>query len=128
MAIMKLVGLCILIICLCSVIQCVKILNDKSCETHENPLTFEVYEMECKFEGSDVYIYKGSTARLLSLDRLTKDSTLIAPASTTLNKVRVENGDATLCDYVKAPTHVAIYIGNLLCVSIHKSPYPHQMH
>lgn len=32
----------------------------------------------------------------------------------TLSKMVVENGDVALCDYVKAPAHVAVYIGNLL--------------
>jgi len=79
--------------------------------------------MECKFEGSELYMYEGSsTVHLLSIDRITKDSLLLIPTMTTLSKVQVENGDVTLCDYIKAPAHVAVYIGSLLCVSIHKSP------
>ena len=52
--------------------------------------------MECKFEGSDLYMYEGSsTVHLLSIDRITNDSLLLMPSMTTLSKVQVENGDVT---------------------------------
>lgn len=86
------VGLLILLVIMCSVIHCTKILNEKTCETRENPLTFVVYEMECKFEGSQWYKYEGpSSVYLLSIDRLTIDSLLQIPTMTTLSKVVVEN-------------------------------------
>lgn len=64
---MERVGLLILLVIMCLVIHCTKILNEKTCETREIPSTFAVYEMECKFEGSRWYKYEGrSSVHLLS--------------------------------------------------------------
>ena len=109
----------VLFMCATSV-SCEKKLNVKTCAIRETP-SFIIYEMDCTFEGSDTYTYEGpSSVHTLTMDRLTVDSILVIPSMTTLSKVTIENGDAILCTYVKAPAHVTVYIGSLLCVSIHK--------
>ena len=108
---------------MCSVIHSIHILDEKSCETKEDPFTYVAYEMECIFKGSELYLYEGPpTVKLLVMDRITKDAKLVIPMKTTLTQVRVVDGDVTLCDIITVPEHVAIYIGSILCVSIYKSP------
>ena len=113
---------------MCSVIHSINILNEKSCETKEDPFTYVVYEMECVFKGSELYLYEGPpTVKILVMDRITKDAELIIPTKTTLAKVRVEDGYVTLCDIIPTPEHVTVYIGSILCVSIHKITNLHSL-
>ncbi|VDI19525.1 Hypothetical predicted protein [Mytilus galloprovincialis] len=93
----------------------VKMLNDKTCDVREDPISYIPNEYNCKFLGAGLYIFEEgspSTVRKLTMDRLTDLSFLNIPQGTGLemwaNKGPYECEDMgsreTLCgSYLSAP-------------------------
>jgi len=91
------------------------VLNSKSSETVEDPNTFDVYELDCRYQGAGVYTFEGpDTIQILSIDRLTTESHLRPLVK--LNEIRVKTGTLELCNYITVPATTKFTVEGELCV------------
>ena len=103
----------------------VKILDDVTCIAKENPVTYEIDQLDCMFRGMGLYKYDGpGSVSILTMDRLTDDSFLNVPPTSTLRKILIQNGNTETCDLVKAPHHISVYVNGKMCVSTCNSVKP----
>lgn len=77
------------------------------------------------FRGMGLYKYDGpGSVSILTMDRLTDDSFLNVPPTSTLRKIIIQNGNTETCDLVKAPHHISVYVNGKMCVSTCNSVKP----
>jgi len=94
------------------------ILNQNTCNIVENPLTYEVKELKCTYQGPGVYIYQGPrNVETLIIDRLSTE-THVRISSCSLNKLLVEDGDFSTCQFITAPACVEIFVAGTPCVNV----------
>ncbi|VDH93026.1 Hypothetical predicted protein [Mytilus galloprovincialis] len=98
----------------------VKMLNDKTCDVREDPISYIPIEYNCKFFGSGLYIFEEgspSTVWKLTMDRLTDLSFLNIPQGTGLEMIQLAEGS---CEQIKAPMNVKIWVAGKPCESSHR--------
>ena len=77
------------------------ILNQITCETKSSHVTFEIYEMNCKYSGPGIYKFEGhGSTKVLIFDRITDDAHLRV-RSEHLEKIVILSGTETTCDLIK---------------------------
>lgn len=89
-------------------------LNEKTCETVENPLSFQIYKLICSYKGPGLYELTGpKSLRVIKMDRFTAQSHLRVEVQRLEELIIDEAGQ---CKYITAPTTVNVFVGGRQCV------------
>ena len=79
----------------------------------ENPITFEVYQLQCYYKGPGLYQLTGpKSLQVIKMDRLTAQSHLRVE----VERLKEINIDEKQCRYITAPTTVMVFVGGKQCV------------
>jgi len=101
----------------CAYSDCRMVLDSKTCQFVENPITFTIYRLDCTYQGPGLYEFLGpDTIKIVTMDRLTEDSHFRTHEQ--LQEIKIYHGTVQQCRYITAPASVKITIGGELCVCI----------
>ena len=94
-------------------------INQRTCLTEENLLTFEIVELVCSYRGPGLYVYDGpSTVQKLKFDRMTTEGHIRIPKNAVqLEEIQIMKGTEETCETVSSPPHVTVKVGDKVCVS-----------
>jgi len=95
------------------------VMDAHTCTPVSNPITFQVYQLECIYSGPGVYKYGGpSSVKTLVLNRFSDEAHLrIQDVTTELKEVIISSGSDDVCTYISVPSSVTVKVGEKTCVS-----------
>lgn len=97
----------IVVMVICFAFASTLYVNQHTCLAKENPITFRIEELDCKYRGPGVYMYNGSGSVFkLQFDRMTNEGHIRIPLESHLKQVEIMEGTLEACNMVSAPTHV----------------------
>lgn len=95
------------------------VMDAHTCTPVSNPITFQVYQLECIYSGPGIYKYGGpSSVKTLILNRFSDEAHLrIQDVTTELKEVIISSGSDVVCTYISVPSSVTVKVGEKTCVS-----------
>lgn len=104
-------------------------INQHTCTTRENRITFVIETLVCSYRGPGLYVYDGPTSvKRIEFDRMTAQSHVRIPTKyENIKEIEIMMGP-TSCEIFSSPPHVTVKIEGIPCVSKLKLSEVHKMY